>query len=133
MLAGCTQPSATAASSTSRINTPSAWSKPQHDAVHRKGRTPVILAKVTALGIPAVAYEPGPVAQGALASYGADYRELGRAAARYVGRIFAGAEPRDVPVERIDRPAFALNLRTAKALGLSVPHLLLVGADEVIE
>jgi ABC-type uncharacterized transport system substrate-binding protein len=95
--------------------------------------TDLILAKVTALGIPAVAYEPGPVAQGALASYGADYRELGRAAARYVGRIFAGAEPRDVPVERIDRPAFALNLRTAKALGLSVPHLLLVGADEVIE
>src|SRR4051812_6290043 len=40
MLAGCTQPSATAAPSTSRINTPSAWSKPQHDAVHRKGRTP---------------------------------------------------------------------------------------------
>ncbi len=41
MLAGCTQLSATAAPSTSRINTPSAWSKPQHDAVHRKGRTPV--------------------------------------------------------------------------------------------
>src|SRR5215212_11711876 len=40
MLAGYTQLSATAAPSTSRINTPSAWSKPQHDAVHRKGRTP---------------------------------------------------------------------------------------------
>jgi len=93
----------------------------------------LIVAKVTALRIPAVAYEPGPVAQGALASYGANYRELGRAAARYIVRIFAGAEPRDLPVERIDRPAFALNLRTAKALGLTVPGLLLVGADEVIE
>src|SRR4051794_10104356 len=41
MLAGYTQLSATTAPSTSRINTPSAWSKPQHDAVHRKGRTPI--------------------------------------------------------------------------------------------
>src|SRR3954468_25081606 len=41
MLAGCTQLSVTAVPSTSRINTPSIWSKPQHDAVHRQGRTPV--------------------------------------------------------------------------------------------
>jgi putative ABC transport system substrate-binding protein len=83
--------------------------------------------------MPAVAYEPDLVTAGALASYGADYRELGRAAARYVARIFAGADPSDLPVERIDRPSFALNLRTAKALGLTVPDLLLVRADEVIE
>jgi putative ABC transport system substrate-binding protein len=93
----------------------------------------LIVAKATALRIPAVAYEPDPVAKGALASYGADYRELGRAAARYVARIFAGAEPRDLPVERIDRPSFTINLKTAKALSLTIPPTLLARADEVIE
>src|SRR5215216_505132 len=60
MLAGCTQPSATAAPSTSRINTPSAWSKPQHDAVHRKGRTPAVGAK-TAYIAPGSPWENGYV------------------------------------------------------------------------
>jgi putative ABC transport system substrate-binding protein len=73
------------------------------------------------------------VAKGALASYGADYRELGRAAARYVVRILSGTHPPDLPVERIDRPSFAINLKTARALGITVPDLLLARADEVIE
>jgi putative ABC transport system substrate-binding protein len=99
--------------------------------VHAQGE--MIIEKATALRLPAVAYEPELVAKGALASYGADYRELGRAAARYVARVLAGADPRNLPVERIDRPTFAINLKTAKALGINVPDLLLVRADEVIE
>jgi putative ABC transport system substrate-binding protein len=99
--------------------------------VHAHGE--LILEKVTALRIPALAYEPDLVGKGALASYGTDYRELGRAAARYVARIWGGADPRDLPVERIDRPAFAINLKTARALNLAVPDLLLARADEVIE
>jgi putative tryptophan/tyrosine transport system substrate-binding protein len=99
--------------------------------VHAQGE--LIIAKTSELGLPAVAYEPDLVAKGALASYGADYRELGRAAARYVVRILAGTHPPDLPVERIDRPSLAINLKTARALGITVPDLLLVRADEVIE
>ena len=99
--------------------------------VHAQGE--LIIAKTSELGLPAVAYEPDLVAKGALASYGADYLELGRAAARYVVRILSGTHPPDLPVERIDRPAFAINLKTARALGITVPDLLLARADEVIE
>jgi len=99
--------------------------------VHSQGE--FILQEATALRIPAVAYEPDLVAKGALAAYGADDRELGRVAARYVARILGGADPKNLPVERVDRPAFAINLRTARALGLHVSDLLLVRADEVIE
>jgi putative ABC transport system substrate-binding protein len=99
--------------------------------VHSQGE--FILQEATALRIPAIAYEPDLVGKGALAAYGADYRELGRVAARYVARILGGTDPKNLPVERVDRPAFAINLRTARALGLHVSDLLLVRADEVIE
>ena len=99
--------------------------------VHSQGE--LIIEKAAALRIPAVAYEPDLVAKGALAAYGADYRELGRVAARYVARLLAGADARDLPVERVDRPTFVINLNTARALGLHVPDLILVRADEVIE
>jgi putative tryptophan/tyrosine transport system substrate-binding protein len=99
--------------------------------VHSQGE--LIVERTAALRMPVVAYEPDLVAKGALAAYGVNYRELGRVAARYVSLIFAGAEARDLPVERIDRPTLAINLNTARALGLEVSDLLLVRADEVIE
>ena len=70
---------------------------------------------------------------GALAGYGPDFREYGRRPARYVARILAGSFPRDLPVEAINQPALAINLKTAKAIGLDIPPLLLTRADEVIE
>jgi putative ABC transport system substrate-binding protein len=73
------------------------------------------------------------VAGGALAGYGADFREHGRAAARYVARILNGASPSELPVEINERHILALNLRTARALGLTIPPTLLARADEVIE
>ena len=69
---------------------------------------------------------------GALAAYGASFREAGRQAARHVQRILAGTRPQDLPVEAIDRVGLALNLRTEKALGLTIPQSVLVRADELV-
>lgn len=72
--------------------------------------------------------------QGALFSYGADYFSVGRIdAARLVDRILKGAKPADLPVEQIARLELVINLKTAKALGLTIPPLLLLRADHVIE
>ena len=62
---------------------------------------------------------------GALAAYGPDFREYGRRSARYVARVLGGSLPRDLPVEVINQPALAINLKTARAVGLDIPPLLL--------
>jgi putative ABC transport system substrate-binding protein len=66
-------------------------------------------------------------------SYGTDFVDLFRLAASYVDRILRGDKPADLPVQVPVKYQTVLNLKTAKALGLSVPDLLLVRADEVIE
>jgi len=66
-------------------------------------------------------------------SYGTDQVEIFRQAASYVDRILRGATPADLPVRAPTKFETAINLRTAKALGLTVPSGLLVAADEVIE
>ena len=66
-------------------------------------------------------------------SYGADRRESFDRAAALVDRIFKGAKPAELPVEQPTRYLFVLNLKTAKAMGLTVPNTLLALADEVIE
>jgi putative ABC transport system substrate-binding protein len=83
--------------------------------------------------LPAVYWERLFVAAGGLMSYGADYVDMYRQAASYVDRILRGDKPADLPVQAATKFETIVNLKTAKALGLTVPPGLLVAADEVIE
>ena len=83
--------------------------------------------------LPTIFQDEETVAKGALASYGASYYEAGRLAAKQVHRILSGASPGDLPVEQIDRLRFVINLKTAQALGLTIPPSVLARADAIIE
>jgi putative ABC transport system substrate-binding protein len=97
--------------------------------IHRE----LIIALAARYGLPAVYYRRYFVVTGGLVSYGYDVDEQFRGCAAYVDRILKGEKPSDLPVQAPTKYEMVVNLKTAKALGLTVPSTLLARADEVIE
>jgi len=93
----------------------------------------LIIDAAKGIRLPTMFHERVTVMRGALASYGVHYHEIGRLSAKYIQRIIAGADPKDLPVENIDRLEFVLNLATARAIGLSIPQTVVLRADHVIQ
>jgi putative ABC transport system substrate-binding protein len=83
--------------------------------------------------LPMAAQAKEYVEAGALVSYGTDYLDLFRRAATYVDKILKGAKPGALPVEQPTKFELVINLKTAKAIGLTIPPSLLQRADEVIQ
>jgi len=94
---------------------------------------PRIIALTAQRHLPAVYAYSDSVQQGGLISYSANFLEMFRKAAGYVDRILKGAHPGDLPIEQATEVALDINLKTAKALGLTIPPTLLAVANEVIE
>ena len=83
--------------------------------------------------LPAIYEHRGFVEAGGLMSYGADHRAIFRLVADYVDRIVRGAKPADLPIEQPTTFDLVINLKTAKALGLTIPPSLLLRVDQVID
>jgi putative ABC transport system substrate-binding protein len=93
----------------------------------------LIVALAARNKLPAVYFARFVVAAGGLVSYGPDFLDVHRRPAAYVDRILKGEKPADLPVQAPVKYELAINLKTAKALGLNVPLHLQQLADEVIE
>jgi putative ABC transport system substrate-binding protein len=92
-----------------------------------------ILRQALAARLPTIFDDRGAVESGGFMSYGVNQAEGSRHAAAFVDKILKGAKPGDLPIEFSTKIEMVINLKTAKALGLTVPPTLLARADEVIE
>jgi ABC-type uncharacterized transport system substrate-binding protein len=92
-----------------------------------------VIAFSLASRIPTFHTWPEEAVDGAVAAYGPEIADQYRQAAVYVAKILAGAAPADLPVDQATRFQFVLNMKTAKAIGLKIPDVILVRADKVIE
>jgi putative tryptophan/tyrosine transport system substrate-binding protein len=96
-------------------------------------QTRLVIETIKTKNLPAMLQETGSVGQGALAAYGESYYELGRLSAKPVHRVLLGGNPGELPVEQVAKLHFVINLKTAKAMGLTIPPQVLARADEVIQ
>jgi hypothetical protein len=94
---------------------------------------PDVAALALMLRLPSISQSPRFAESGGLLQLGADILETFRASARHVDKILRGAKPGDLPIEQPTKIDLIVNLKTAKALGLTLPPSVLVGADRVIE
>ena len=97
--------------------------------VHRE----LIISLAARSNLPAVYQTPVIARDGGLLSYGANFRDIFRRSASYVDRILRGEKPSELPVQLPIKYLMVVNLKTAKALRLTVPPSILLAADEVIE
>ena len=100
-----------------------------HATIHRK----LIISTAARHKLPAIYPRRLHVADGGLMSYGSDVVDMNRRAASYIDRILKGEKPIDLPVQAPTRYELVINLKTAQALGITVPATLLARADDVIE
>jgi putative ABC transport system substrate-binding protein len=127
------------------VDGPEAIDQAIFDAMKRDGAEAVIVQPIfcgyrdkiiqlaTAFGLPVISVCPEFVEAGALLSYGVDMAPLVRRAAYYVDRILKGAKPADLPIEQPTTFQLVINARTAKELGWTIPHIVLMQADRIIE
>jgi len=92
-----------------------------------------ILSHAARFALPTMFVGSAAAREGALLSYGPDFVDISRQVGAYTGRILKGEKPADLPVMQPTKFEFVINLNTAKALGLTIPRILLVQADKVIE
>jgi putative ABC transport system substrate-binding protein len=93
----------------------------------------LLIEAAKAKRMPAIFADRANVVAGGLASYGQSYYTLGKLCAGPIHKVLLGANPGELPVEQLDRLDFVVNLKAAKALGITIPQAVLARADEVIE
>jgi putative tryptophan/tyrosine transport system substrate-binding protein len=103
------------------------------EAPHLLTRRAEIAAKVASVRLPAMYSFREYVQSGGLMSYGSDLPDLYRRAAAYVDKVLKGASPGELPLQSAEKFELVINLKTANALGLTIPPALMARADDVIE